>query len=81
MAQYAKFREFIHDCNKLAEMSRTEDERKALLRMASAWRELALEEERMEQLIQEVDQAFGEEPDARGYRARLSRGAGFAKSH
>jgi hypothetical protein len=81
MAMHVRFREFSEQCVSLAGEARTEGQKDTLLQMARAWRELAAEEERIEKLIQEADEAFGNDPE--GFGARLKHGADFAsrRSH
>jgi hypothetical protein len=81
MAMHVRFREFSEQCVNLAGEARTEDQKDTLLQMARAWRELAAEEERIEKLIQEADEAFGH--DREGFGARLRHGSEFAsrRSH
>jgi hypothetical protein len=81
MALHVRFLEFSEQCVSLAGEARTESQKDTLLQMARAWRELAAEEERIEKLIQEADEAFGSDPD--GFGVRLKRGAEFAsrRSH
>ena len=81
MALHVRFREFSEQCVSLADEVTTEVQKDTLLEMARAWRELAAEEERIEKLIQEADEAFGN--DREGFDARLKHGAEFAsrRSH
>jgi hypothetical protein len=81
MGLHARFREFSERCVSLADAVTTEGQKDALLEMARAWQDLAAEEERIEKLIQEADEAFGSDPD--GFGVRLKHGADFAsrRSH
>jgi hypothetical protein len=73
----ANFREFADQCVRLAENARGSDDKIVLLRMAHAWRDLATEEERLEQLIREADEAFAGDGEG-GFAKRLALAAGFA---
>lgn len=53
-----EFRQFAEDCLQIAEHLPESDQRARLTTMAQAWRRLADEAERFEQLIREMDQAF-----------------------
>jgi hypothetical protein len=81
MGLQVRFREFSERCVNLADEAPTEGQKDSLLEMARAWRDLAAEEERIEKLIQEADEAFGNDRD--GFEARLKHGAEFAsrRSH
>jgi len=81
MGLHVRFREFSERCVSLADEARTDGQKDVLLEMARAWRDLAAEEERIEKLIQEADEAFGSDPE--GFSARLKHGAEFAsrRSH
>ena len=81
MPMHLKFREFSEQCVSLAGEIESEGHKDTLLQMARAWRELAAEEERIEKLIQEADEAFGN--DREGFGARLKHGSEFAsrRSH
>ena len=78
----AHFREFAEQCVRLAQKTEHSDEKLILMRMAHAWRDLAAEEERLEQLVREADEAFGGEGEA-GIAKRLALAANFAtrRSH
>jgi hypothetical protein len=78
----AHFREFADQCVRLAQDAKNSDEKVILLRMAHAWRDLATEEERLEQLIREADEAFGDSGED-GFAKRLALAANFAsrRSH
>jgi hypothetical protein len=81
MGLHVRFREFSEQCVSLADDARTEGQKDTLLQMARAWQDLAAEEERIEKLIQEADEAFGSDSD--GFGARLKVGSQFAsrRSH
>jgi hypothetical protein len=72
MAPPEQFRKFAELCVRLAKEPGDATNRAQLLEMAEAWRGLAAEAERLEQLILEVDQAFdipgAEEPARRVQR-------------
>jgi hypothetical protein len=53
-----EFRQFAEDCLEIAERVPESEHRARLTAMAQAWRRLAEEAERFEQLIREMDQAF-----------------------
>lgn len=53
-----EFRRFADDCLQIAECVPESEPRARLAAMAQAWRRLAEEAERFEQLIREMDQAF-----------------------
>ena len=53
-----EFRRFAEDCLQIAEHVSGSDQRARLAAMAQAWRRLAEEAERFEELIREMDQAF-----------------------
>lgn len=53
-----EFRQFAEDCLQIAERLPESDQRARLATMAQAWRRLADEAERFDQLIREMDQAF-----------------------
>jgi hypothetical protein len=53
-----QFRVFAEACVQMAKESGPSGHRSRLMDMAEAWRRLAEEAERFEQLVREVDQAF-----------------------
>jgi hypothetical protein len=53
-----EFRKFAEDCLQIAERVPDSDQRARLTVMAQAWRRLAEEADRFEELIREMDQAF-----------------------
>jgi hypothetical protein len=53
-----EFRKYADECTQMAEDAPGVDYRSRLMDMAEAWRRLAEEAERFEQLIREMDQAF-----------------------
>ena len=53
-----QFRVFAEACKQMATESPAEDHRGRLMDMAEAWRRLAEEAERFEQLVHEIDSAF-----------------------
>jgi hypothetical protein len=82
MSGPAHFREFADQCVRLARDAKNSEEEAILLRMAHAWRDLAAEEERLEQLIREADEAFADSGED-GFAKRLALGANFSsrRSH
>ncbi len=53
-----EFRKYAAECTQMAEDAPGAEHRSRLMDMAEAWRRLAEEAERFEQLIREMDQAF-----------------------
>ncbi len=53
-----QFRVFAEACVQMARDAPTADHRSRLLDMAQAWRRLAEEAERFEQLVRDVDETF-----------------------
>jgi hypothetical protein len=74
----ARFRDFADQCARMAQHAQSSDDKVVLLRMAHAWRDLAAEEERFEQLVREADEAFGGGDEDGGLAKRLARAAEFA---
>jgi hypothetical protein len=74
----ARFRDFSDHCARMAQHAQSSDDRVVLQRMAQAWRDLAAEEERFEQLVREADEAFGGGDEDGGLAKRLARAAEFA---
>ena len=72
MAAPQQFRKFADICVRLAKEPAAATNRAQLLEMAEAWRGLAEEAERFEQLILEMDQAF-ETADTREPAPRAQR--------
>jgi len=73
----AHFREFADHCVRLAQDAKNAGEQEILLRMAHAWRDLAAEEERLEQLIREADEALRDAGED-SFSKRLALAANFA---
>jgi len=74
----ARFRDFADQCARMAQHAQSSDDQVVLQRMAQAWRDLAAEEERFEQLVREADDAFGGGDEDGGLAKRLARAAEFA---
>ena len=81
MAMHVRFREFSEQCVSLAGEVKTADQKNTLLQMSRAWRDLAEEEERIEKLIQEADEAFGNDREAFGARVKLGADLASRRSH
>jgi hypothetical protein len=58
MSNQQEFLGFAEQCSQMAEEGEVAERRDALERMAHVWRQLAAEEERIEDLVRAVDQLF-----------------------
>jgi hypothetical protein len=69
MTGLQQFRMFAEACAQMAKEAPNADHRSRLLDMAQAWRRLAEEAERFEQLVRDVDETF-EAPSMQEFRPR-----------
>jgi hypothetical protein len=69
MTGLQQFRVFAEACAQMAKEAPNADHRSRLLDMAQAWRRLAEEAERFEQLVRDVDETF-EAPGMQEFRPR-----------
>jgi hypothetical protein len=58
MATGREFRNYAQACTRLAKTANTEANKATLLRMAEKWTGLAVQADRLKQLVREVDTAF-----------------------
>jgi hypothetical protein len=63
MSTGSDFRNFAHACTRLAKSAGSDASRATLLGMAEKWNGLAVEAERIRQLVREADAVF-EKPEA-----------------
>jgi hypothetical protein len=72
MSDPEQFQAFADTCTRMAQETAVSEHRPLLLNMAEAWRRLAEEAERFEQLVREVDAAF-DAPNPQGSGLRPHR--------
>ena len=64
MSNQQDFLRYADECNRMAEDGDVAGHRDALEKMAHVWRQLALEEERIADLIRDVDKCFSAPVDS-----------------
>ncbi len=70
MSNHEDFRRYAEECRRLVEDGDIAAHRATLETMAQTWRKLAIEEERIADLVREVDTLFSAPSDAASFALR-----------